>query len=92
MGGAVEEDSVQRSARRGGETITDEQKKQVFPEKCSGGIYDSVGKFCTDKRTRRKKHGLEEYERHKKQFERLFLLEENADSCFSCFFCSFCFI
>src|SRR2546421_13073279 len=30
---------------------------------------DSVGKFCTDKRTRRKKHGLEEYERHKKHFE-----------------------
>src|SRR5437588_5315354 len=30
---------------------------------------DSVGKFCTDKRTRRTKPGLEEYERQKKHFE-----------------------
>ena len=53
---------------------------------------DSVGKFCTDKRTRRTKDVLEEYERHEKQFENPFLLDEDADSCLSCFFRSFCSI
>ena len=56
------------------------------------GLYDSVGKFCTDKRTRRTKDVLEEYERHEKQFENPFLLDEDADSCLSCFFRSFCSI
>src|SRR5436853_5493388 len=55
-------------------------------------IDDSVGKFCPDKRTRRKKNLLEEYERHEKQFESHPLLEGNADPCLSCFFHSFCSI
>ena len=55
-------------------------------------INDSVGKFCTDKRTRRTKDVLEEYERHEKQFENPFLLDEDADSGLSCFFRSFCSI
>ncbi len=54
-----------------------------------GPIYDSVGKFCPDKRTRRKKNLLEEYERHEKQFESHFLLDEDADFRLSCFFRSF---
>jgi hypothetical protein len=35
---------------------------------------------------------LEEYERHEKQFESHFLLDEDADSRLSCFFRSFCSI
>src|SRR3989442_14363051 len=35
-----------------------------FSLACLQRIHDSAGKFCPDKRTRRTKHLLEEYERH----------------------------
>src|SRR5947208_12228755 len=53
---------------------------------CLQLFHDSVGKFCTDKRTRRKKNLLKEYERHEKQLESHFLLDEDADSRLSCLF------
>src|SRR6266446_4677780 len=51
---------------------------------------DSVGKFCTDKRTRRKKKLLEEYKQHEEYFGRRFRFDEHTDSGLSCLFRSFC--